>query len=187
MTLQKTFERAWSAVTARASVLVQEKEELWVLVALLNANRVCSYLELGASEGVSLEVVGATLPVCSKIVVVDLFEEHSAMALHGACDRLRDMGHTVGVCASSTAAARASLQGQRFDAILIDAGHSYEDVKADWEAYKDMGRIIVFHDIGLPSMRKLWEEIGGGLEIRVTPGTGQTKGHENMGFGVVVR
>lgn len=52
-----------------------------------------------------------------------------------------------------------------FDWIFIDGGHTYEEVKADWENYRHMASphaIIVFHDI-LPhpnsDVSKLWREI----------------------------
>lgn len=38
-----------------------------------------------------------------------------------------------------------------FDLLFIDGDHSYESVKADWEAYKEFlrpGSIVVFHDYG---------------------------------------
>lgn len=59
-----------------------------------------------------------------------------------------------------------------YDWIHIDAGHAYDDVKADYEMYRPMlakNGIIVFHDIGVKAttpeemaycgVRALWDEL----------------------------
>ena len=56
-----------------------------------------------------------------------------------------------------------------YDWLFIDAGHLYEEVKADWESYGPMvapGGIVAFHDILPPTaawpeieVERLWREI----------------------------
>lgn len=56
-----------------------------------------------------------------------------------------------------------------YDFVFIDAGHYYEEVKADWELYRPMvrsGGVVVFHDILPPSpehpeieVARLWNDL----------------------------
>lgn len=69
-----------------------------------------------------------------------------------------------------------------FDMVLIDADHSYEAVKKDWELYGGMAsKLVVFHDIAhltLPGPRQLWNQIEGRkLEIIVPK--------ESLGIGIL--
>ena len=57
---------------------------------------------------------------------------------------------------------------QKLDFLFIDADHSYEGVKKDFEMYRELvgkGGIIAFHDICIPKpetgveVRKLWCEL----------------------------
>jgi hypothetical protein len=52
--------------------------------------------------------------------------------------------------------------------IYIDGDHTYEGVKADWENYRSMGKMIAFDDIrntipsstgDIPGVYRLWDEI----------------------------
>jgi hypothetical protein len=50
--------------------------------------------------------------------------------------------------------------GDRPDITFIDADHSYDAVKADWELWWfNTKKIVAFHDILMPGVRELWEEI----------------------------
>lgn len=52
---------------------------------------------------------------------------------------------------SSDVAERVAREAQGLDLLFIDGDHSYEGVKADWEAYRrflNPGAIVVFHDWG---------------------------------------
>jgi len=58
------------------------------------------------------------------------------------------------------------IQGPKYDCIFIDADHSYEGVKKDFNnALRDIrnGGYIIFHDINsssCPGVMKIWEEVG---------------------------
>lgn len=55
-----------------------------------------------------------------------------------------------------------------FDLVFIDGDHRYQAVKADWENYRSLGRIVAFHDIDHRNSKnrdpkvgcpRLWDEI----------------------------
>lgn len=53
---------------------------------------------------------------------------------------------------------------KQYDMVFIDADHSLEQARADWDKYKDAGRIIGFHDISLEGWwadgcALVWKEI----------------------------
>ncbi len=47
-----------------------------------------------------------------------------------------------------------------YDWVFIDAGHLYDEVKADWLNYGPMcNGVVCFHDILYPDVARLWDEI----------------------------
>lgn len=131
----------------------QHPGELSALIGLFLEHGVTSYLEIGARHGDTFFRVMLSLPALSKGVAVDLpggpwGSNWSRDCLEEAVEALRDMGR----------GARAVFGDSQdrftwntvqdlgpYDAVLIDADHRYEAVKADFEAYK--APITALHDI----------------------------------------
>lgn len=138
---------------------LQVEGELAVLLDLLREWRVRSYLEVGSRYGGSFEQVMMALPAGSRGLAVDFPGGHfgdigSVPILLEALRRLRAAGRDVGaVFGPSTAAEvveRARAQAP-YDAVFIDADHSYAAVKRDFELYAPMARtVVVLHDIAAP-------------------------------------
>jgi predicted O-methyltransferase YrrM len=182
MTLRETFARSWDVAVKRAGMVavVQDKEELFALICLLQAAECTSYLELGSSDGVSLFVIGSCLPKGARIACVDLFEAHSAANLQTHIGLLQAAGQQVTKYEGKTEAWAKMVWREHpdgFDAVLIDAGKRYKDVKRDWEDYHQMARkLVAIHDVGAPDKKCFWTETHGGLEVKTTL--------SRMGYGV---
>jgi len=149
------------------------------LYGLMLAMECKSYLEIGASMGGSVIVLADAAP--KRVVVVDLFEDKSRRSLETAlCMIKADV--VCGVEGDSTLARTVERVAEYapFDVVMIDGGHAYDTVASDFRNYGPMARkAVVFHDIAQPGVKKLWTEIGGGLEISAKGTT--------MGYGVVFK
>lgn len=179
----------------------QDPDELEHLIALLRRHETRSYLEIGARDGDTFHAVMCSLPEGSRGVAVDLpgslwGRNRSRERLEHAALDLRRKGYEVVVVLGSS---RDRVTVQRvqlyepFDAILIDADHTYEAVREDWRTYGPMGRLVAFHDIDGEGQKekhgnavevpRLWYELkAAGLRTRefITPGS-------RMGIGVVLQ
>lgn len=190
MSLIENFDKAWSEVTARASCVVHEKEELFALCSLFQAHGVEGYLELGASEGVSMYVIGKCLPKGSEIVAVDLGEPHSKGHLLRNKEFLIQEWYRCHVELKTTEDFSKCLVAPdpwMTHAIMIDAGHTYEDVKKDWEMFAHRAeKMVVLHDIRHPGVREFWNEIKTQHRtLEIHAGRYTVFGGEKMGFGIV--
>jgi hypothetical protein len=71
------------------------------------------------------------------------------------------------------------LAGDKLDLLFIDANHTYDSVRKDFEKYQHLvgdGGIIAFHDINPPSgVERLWKELEGRKE---------TINHSSEWFGI---
>jgi hypothetical protein len=156
----------------------QHPEELLDLLLLFKAEKVTRYLELGARDGDTFHAVMGSLPEGSTGVAVDLEDgawgrKDSRPALERAVADLQARGYNASaVFGPTNTPATLNLVARRgpYDACLIDADHRYKAVRADWLAYGDLARIVVFHDIagegesdkhrGYPvEVPRLWQEL----------------------------
>lgn len=169
-------------------------------LALLQSLGVRSYLEVGAYQGGAFYRAMRHLPVGSLGVTVD---NHNRIGrsvhrptLEIVGERLTRRGyrieHVFGNSQEIGTIAAVRRLGP-FDAVFIDADHSYAGVKRDWEAYGPMGRhLVAFHDVAEEhttrsgkrvEVPRLWQEIkASGVATRefIAP-------RSKRGIGVVLR
>ena len=187
--------------------VLQNPQELNSFVALLQKEKVGSYLEVGCKFGGSLWRVATSLPRGSRIVAVDLphgdtsFKEtlpHLEACVRDLKTRGYDAHLFVGDSTSPDIVEQVRALAP-FDCCLIDANHTEPYVRKDWANYGPLARIVAFHDISwrrgthtehqiskyFPiQVPKVWDEIKQDYrhhEIKLDP----TK--QDNGFGILWR
>lgn len=133
----------------------QDRQELRSFIDLLLERDVRSYCEIGARHGDTFHEVMLHLPAGSFGLAVDMpggvWGRHGTdKALTRAVRDLRQRGYDVEMVLGDSHAERTQRQVRAFapfDALFIDADHTLEGVTTDWNAYRDMARIIALHDI----------------------------------------
>lgn len=133
----------------------QNEFELRGFIDLLRASRVTKYLEIGARHGDTFHEVMLRLPAGSRGVAVDLpgalwGKSDTGAALERAAADLRQRGYEIDVILGDSTCdiVRNAVAGfGPYDAALIDGDHTYDGVRADWEAYGDCAPLVAFHDI----------------------------------------
>lgn len=158
---------------------VQLEAEFAPFLEVVRRENVTSFLEVGCGRGDSFHEICLQMPKGSRAVAIDLpnngwgFEDGGYL-LASALEDLENKGYEIGASFSDSRGQQSinfSKDAGPFDLILIDGDHTYEGVKADWENYGHLGRIVAFHDIadpGLPNdkgevieVKKFWDEIKG--------------------------
>lgn len=141
--------------TFSGRIASQNEQELKELLVLLRSEKAKAYCEVGAREGDTFHQVMLSLPKGSKGVAVDLPGalwgiKKTRPQLEKAVFNLRKRGYDASCLFgdSRTIATRHLVRARGpFDALLIDADHTLPAVTADWLAYRDMARLVIFHDI----------------------------------------
>lgn len=149
----KTFDELWNDILERCErfqfPLVQDKEEIRHVFNLIQGAE--SYLEVGCAEGNSLHVLGQNI---LRIAVIDYGEAHTQIP---RSEVIKETGATE-ILGNSHATNIINVVCNKYDVVLIDAGHTYEDVIADAIAYGHLAtKCIFFHDIQLPPVKAAFD------------------------------
>ena len=169
----------------------QNRTELDWMLAIIRRLRVGSLLEVGSSFGGTLKRMASVLPKGSKIVSVDLPCDSTPKflnplaSLKDTCRKLSLLGANVELFVGDSHDAEvveAVKAHGPFDFVFIDGDHSYEGVKADWENYGPMCKVVGFHDIGgaILGCTRFWRELK--LEGRYR--TEECISYEDRHFGI---
>jgi predicted O-methyltransferase YrrM len=182
---------------------LQDPAELSAFIDLLKREGVRSYLEVGANAGGTFRKIGSALERPSTLVAIDLGGKSpgriaARRALKQAVADLKGIGQVASVIFGDSRDGYVIDRANGFapfDCVLIDGDHSADGVKADFENYAPMARMVAFHDIAWRRAAEwgegqriavpgFWNAIKGGYrheEIKLCP-TGK-----NNGIGVLWR
>lgn len=145
----------------------QSPKELAFLLRHIEGKR--SLLEVGSSFGGTLTRMAAVMPVGSKIVSVDLDCDatprflNPLATLKDTCRKLAKIGANIELFVGDSHKPEVIEAVRRhgpFEVGFIDGDHSYEGVKADWENFGPMCKVVGFHDIAqVPEVNRFWNEL----------------------------
>lgn len=155
------FDGLWKFCCQRSAAfpVVQQYDELKHIFELMQGCQ--SYLEVGTAEGNSLYVLAHALAPGAHITYVDFDEEHTRIYREQVTRLLRDQGYSVEAIHGDTrnpdVIQRASQRV--YDCVLIDAGHTYEEVASDFRNYAHLANKYVFaHDVMIPDVDRALNE-----------------------------
>ena len=176
------FEKLWSDLEERsrrwAIPIVQNYQELEYVFNLIKDSECESYLEVGTAEGNSLYVLAQALkkkpgifihfneadeemgsttrPLVQVCEIVDFGETHTKKPREEVISILR--GQDICITENYGNSHNTEAKYGEYDIVLIDAGHSYEDVIADARAFGHLAnKYIIFHDIQLPPVKAAFD------------------------------
>lgn len=156
-----TFDKLWREITERSSVMtVQEYHELKYIYDLIAGSS--SYLEIGTAEGNSFYVLSQSLKATARTAYVDYGEKHTTPARNELLKKLVLLGRNrpLEILGDSNDPNTVKkLNGEKFDVVLIDAGHTYHNVITDAAFYGKLAKkYVIFHDVQLPEVKEAFEE-----------------------------
>jgi predicted O-methyltransferase YrrM len=162
-----------------AAGAIQKAPELARLIALVRARRPRAVVEIGSFRGGTLAAWCKLAAPDAVLVSVDLPEESETPASPDDLRRLARAGQRVEVVRGDSQAdetrrdVEAALGGREVDFLMIDADHSYDGVRRDFELYAPLvrhGGLVAFHDIvphsRIPNIEvpRFWTEVRSGYE-----------------------
>jgi len=122
-----------------------------------------NFLEIGFSSGINNTILNKFFKF-NQIVGIDIFSDNLSGENLLSNMTWKNLILIVGDSTEKRTLEIVKKLGS-FELIFIDANHTYEYVKKDFENYKNFlspGGIIAFHDIDcpdFPGVKKFWEEI----------------------------
>lgn len=171
------FNKLWNDIKDRCPVTVQNREELEYVFNLIQGFE--SYLEVGTAEGNSLHVLSGALTEHAKITYVDFGEKHTTPYRDAIVSKLKNVTAVLGNSHDPEVVRKAD---GKYDVVLIDAGHSFDDVIQDARNYGKMAKkYILFHDINLPPVAEafaIYQKETGYKSYRIS-------NSETFGYGVM--
>lgn len=151
-----TFDNLWRFINARGSIItVQEYHELEYVFNLIKDCE--SYLEVGTAEGNSLYVLAHALKHNANITYIDWDENHTRIGRNEIIKLLKDYKITP-IHGNTHDPRIVEAAMGKYDVVLIDAGHKFEDAIADARNYGPMAtKYLIFHDINLPEVKEAFD------------------------------
>jgi hypothetical protein len=159
--------------------ILQDETEINSFIEIVKQENVRSYLEIGSKHGGSLWRIANSMPIGSRVVSVDLPQadgsfKNSQPNLEECVEELLRRGYDayliIGDSTDQKVVSAVRELGP-FDLCFIDGYHTEPFVRADWDNYGPMARMVAFHDIGWLADRghstkkatievpKVWREI----------------------------
>ena len=148
----------------------QQAEEFRTWMRRVEALKAKVYLEIGALNGGTLQLVAPMLQPEATIIVIDIAQRDT---LNRVVSKLVEDGfHVHFLIGDSTepemdGRVREALDGRWIDAAFIDGDHAFASVLSDYRLclkWMKLGGLIGFHDIataGPENTRRSWEYIKG--------------------------
>jgi predicted O-methyltransferase YrrM len=170
-----------------AAGAIQKVPELARLIALVKARRPRAVVEIGSFRGGTLAAWCKVAAADAALVTVDLPDAAETPVAPDELRRLARSGQQLEVVRGDSHVPEtrnkvvAALGGRKVDFLMIDADHSYEGVRRDFELYAPLvcdGGLIAFHDV-VPETRRsdievsrFWREIRDRYEYEefISPG-----------------
>jgi predicted O-methyltransferase YrrM len=179
-----------------AAGAIQKVPELARLIALVKARRPHAVVEIGSFLGGTLAAWCKLAAPDAVLVSVDLPDESETPAKPDDLRRLALARQRLEVVRNDSHAeetrreVEAALAGSEVDFLMIDADHSYDGVRRDFELYAPLvrdGGLVAFHDI-VPHTRlanievsRFWTEVRARYEHEEFISAGRDRGFGEWG------
>lgn len=184
-----TFQDRWDFIIKRcyenSKPLVQDRSEIEHIYNLMLGHN--SYLEIGTAEGNSLYILADALMPGGKIVSIDYGESHTKEMSTEIMKLLSD-SYRISVVDGNSHDLDIYTQflTQKFDCVMIDAGHTLSDVMQDAVNYAMCAKkYVFFHDMQIPEVRAAFNWFSEVVKDFFTAETYIKS--ENFGYGILKR